>query len=151
MGSEVIMVTVDDDVYAMGCNSSGCLGLGDTASALQPRKIESLCKKKIKGLNHLSLFFPFHFCCCYILILLLVTFKTHIGLAYGSGLHLLAFSDSGELYTWGYNTYSQLGNGNTNHTLTPSLVSGVLAGKTVIQVNIYSITKFVLLLIINPF
>jgi alpha-tubulin suppressor-like RCC1 family protein len=80
-----------------------------------------------------------------------VTFKTHIGLAYGSGLHLLAFSDSGELYTWGYNTYSQLGNGNTNHTLTPSLVSGVLAGKTVIQVNIYSITKFVLLLIINPF
>lgn len=80
-----------------------------------------------------------------------MTFKTRIGLAYGSGLHLLAFSDSGELYTWGYNTYSQLGNGNTNHTLTPSLVSGVLAGKTVIQVNIYSITKFVLLLIINPF
>lgn len=150
MGSEVIMVTVDDDVYAMGCNSSGCLGLGDTASALQPRKIESLCKKKIKGLKHLSLFFPFHFC-CYILVLLFVTFKTRIGLAYGSGLHLLAFSDSGELYTWGYNTYSQLGNGNTNHTLTPSLVSGVLAGKTVIQVNIYSITKFVLLLIINPF
>lgn len=44
------MVTLDDDVYAMGCNSSGCLGLGDTASALQPRKIESLSKKKIKGL-----------------------------------------------------------------------------------------------------
>nr|CAH0100079.1 unnamed protein product [Daphnia galeata] len=105
MGSEVIMVTTDDDVYAMGCNSSGCLGLGDTTSALQPRKIESLCKKKIKGL------------------------------AYGSGLHLLAFSDSGELYTWGYNTYSQLGNGNTNHTLSPSLVGGVLAGKTVIQVG----------------
>lgn len=50
LGSEVIMVTLDDDVYAMGCNSSGCLGLGDTASALQPRKIESLSKKKIKGL-----------------------------------------------------------------------------------------------------
>lgn len=46
LGSEVIMVTLDDDVYAMGCNSSGCLGLGDTASALQPRKIESLSKKK---------------------------------------------------------------------------------------------------------
>jgi RCC1 and BTB domain-containing protein len=64
MGSEVIMVTVDDDVYAMGCNSSGCLGLGDTASALQPRKIESLCKKKIKGLNHL-LFFPLSFLLLY--------------------------------------------------------------------------------------
>ena len=43
------MVTNDDDVYAMGCNSSGCLGLGDTVAALQPRKIEVLCKKKIKG------------------------------------------------------------------------------------------------------
>ncbi len=50
LGSEVIMVTNDDDVYAMGCNSSGCLGLGDTASALQPRKIDVLCKKKIKGI-----------------------------------------------------------------------------------------------------
>ena len=50
LGSEVIMVTSDDDVYAMGCNSSGCLGLGDTSSALQPRKIEALSKKKIKGM-----------------------------------------------------------------------------------------------------
>lgn len=49
LGSEVIMVTNDDEVFAMGCNSSGCLGLGDTVSALQPRKIEALCKKKIKG------------------------------------------------------------------------------------------------------
>lgn len=43
------MVTNEDDVYAMGCNSSGCLGLGDTVAALQPRRIEVLCKKKIKG------------------------------------------------------------------------------------------------------
>lgn len=57
------------------------------------------------------------------------------GLAYGSGLHLLAFSEAGELYTWGYNTYSQLGNGNTNHTLSPSVIGGVLAGKIVIQVS----------------
>ena len=49
LGSEVIMVTNEDDVYAMGCNSSGCLGLGDTVAALQPRRIEVLCKKKIKG------------------------------------------------------------------------------------------------------
>ena len=125
MGSEVIMVTIDDDVYAMGCygNSSG------PVDALQPRKIESLCKKKIKGLNHLSLFSPLSFHSHNILWHL-----EPVGLAYGSGLHLLAFSESGELYTWGYNTYSQLGNGNTNHALAPSLVGGVLAGKTVIQV-----------------
>ena len=59
------------------------------------------------------------------------------GLSYGSGLHLLAYTEAGDLYTWGYNTYSQLGNGNTNHTLTPSTVGGVLSGKIVIQVDIF--------------
>ena len=27
-GNEAILVTKDDDVYALGANSSGCLGLG---------------------------------------------------------------------------------------------------------------------------
>lgn len=60
--------------------------------------------------------------------------KIFSGIAYGSGLHLLAYAESGELYTWGYNTYSQLGNGSTNHTLTPSLVGGALSGKLVTKV-----------------
>lgn len=59
----------------------------------------------------------------------------NLGLAYGSGLHLLAYTETGELYTWGYNTYSQLGNGTTTHALTPSLVGGALAGKVVVQVD----------------
>ena len=59
------------------------------------------------------------------------------GLSYGSGLHLLAYTEAGDLYTWGYNTYSQLGNGSTNHTLTPSTVGGILSGKIVIQVDIF--------------
>jgi len=105
LGSEVIMVTHEDQVYAIGCNSSGCLGVGDSLSTLEPRKIEILCNKKVKGL------------------------------AYGSGLHLLACTENGELYSWGYNTYSQLGNGTTNHSETPLLVKGSLAEKKVVQVR----------------
>ncbi len=84
------------------------------------------------------------------------------GLAYGSGLHLLAYSEGGELYTWvslyinlqltlliyitlhpsylnffilkGYNTYSQLGNGTTNHTLTPSI--GIQFDISIIYLNL---------------
>ena len=41
---------------------------------------------------------------------------------------------SGEVYTWGHNGYSQLGNGNTNQGLIPSLTSG-LQMKKVIQVS----------------
>ena len=43
------MVTHEDQVYAIGCNSSGCLGVGDSLSTLEPRKIEILCNKKVKG------------------------------------------------------------------------------------------------------
>lgn len=37
-GNEALMVTQDDDVYALGSNSSGCLGLGDTHRSLEPRR-----------------------------------------------------------------------------------------------------------------
>ena len=64
-------------------------------------------------------------------------------MAYGSGLHLLAYAETGELFTWGYNTYSQLGNGTTNHTLIPSIVGGVLAGKSILQVGAFISFLFV--------
>lgn len=43
---------------------------------------------------------------------------------------------SGEVYTWGHNGYSQLGSGNTNQGLIPSLVSSIsgLQAKKIIQV-----------------
>ena len=43
-GNEAVLVTHDDEVFALGSNCSGCLGLGDSKSSLQPRKVESLCK-----------------------------------------------------------------------------------------------------------
>ncbi|KAH9370610.1 hypothetical protein HPB48_010727 [Haemaphysalis longicornis] len=79
-GNEALMVTQDDDVYALGSNSSGCLGLGDTHGSLEPRKVDSLCRR---GLH---------------------------SVAYGSGPHVLAVTEAGELLSWGHNGYCQLGN-----------------------------------------
>jgi RCC1 and BTB domain-containing protein len=44
-GSEAVMVTHDDQVYALGSNSNGCLGVGDLNASFQPRKIKELCNK----------------------------------------------------------------------------------------------------------
>lgn len=42
-GDEAILVTHDDDVYALGSNNNGCLGLGDLNATFEPRKINELC------------------------------------------------------------------------------------------------------------
>lgn len=44
-----------------------------------------------------------------------------------------AFAD-GQLYAWGHNGYSQLGNGTTNQGVSPVLVSTNLQNKRVIEV-----------------
>ena len=41
-GNEAIVITRDDDVYALGSNGSSCLGVGDAQSCLHPRKVEAL-------------------------------------------------------------------------------------------------------------
>ena len=45
-----------------------------------------------------------------------------------------AYTESGELYSWGHNGYCQLGNGSTNQGLTPSLIQNSLLGRKVVQV-----------------
>ncbi|KAK6194794.1 hypothetical protein SNE40_000350 [Patella caerulea] len=103
-GNEAVFITKDDDVYAIGSNCSSCLGLGDTHSSFEPRKIDVLCRKKI------------------------------IDIAFGSGPHVLAVSGTGEVYSWGHNGYCQLGNGGSNQGLVPSLINSGLQGKRVVQV-----------------
>ncbi len=49
LGNEAILVTESDDVWALGSNGAGCLGLGDMESTLVPRKMEALCQKVRKG------------------------------------------------------------------------------------------------------
>uniref|UniRef100_A0A673K3X5 BTB domain-containing protein n=1 Tax=Sinocyclocheilus rhinocerous TaxID=307959 RepID=A0A673K3X5_9TELE len=102
--NEAIYVTVSDEVFALGTNCSGCLGLGDTQSTIEPRRIDILCGKKI------------------------------VSLSYGTGPHVVIATADGEVYSWGHNGYSQLGNGTTNHGLTPALVSTNLIGKRVTEV-----------------
>lgn len=104
LGNEALLVTRDDEVFALGSNGAGCLGLGDMHSNLQPKQVEALCYKGV------------------------------VGFSYGSGPHVLAFTESGELYSWGHNGYCQLGNGSTNQGLTPSLIQNALLGRKVVQV-----------------
>jgi len=55
-GSEVLIVTNDDFVYAFGDNRKGCLGLGISSRILEPTKVVELCEKNIIsfafGLTH---------------------------------------------------------------------------------------------------
>ncbi|XP_037533816.1 RCC1 and BTB domain-containing protein 2 [Nematolebias whitei] len=91
-------------VFALGTNCSGCLGLGDLQSTIEPRRIDVLSGKKI------------------------------VSLSYGTGPHVVIATADGEVYAWGHNGYSQLGNGTTNHGLTPALVSTNLLNKRVTEV-----------------
>ena len=52
-------------------------------------------------------------------------------------LHVCALDTQGQAYCWGRNNYGQLGNGSTNDSNTPVAVdaSGVLAGKTLTQIQ----------------
>lgn len=62
--------------------------------------------------------------------------KTVVSVAAGT-FHSLALCSDGTLAAWGYNYYGALGNGSTNISSVPVLVtqSGVLAGKTVVSVS----------------
>uniref|UniRef100_A0A3Q3VJX2 BTB domain-containing protein n=1 Tax=Mola mola TaxID=94237 RepID=A0A3Q3VJX2_MOLML len=102
--NEALYVTVKDEVFAIGTNCSGCLGIGNLLSTIEPRRIDVLCGKKI------------------------------VSLSYGTGPHVAIVTADGEVYAWGQNCYSQLGNGTINNGLTPALVSTNLLSKRVTEV-----------------
>jgi RCC1 and BTB domain-containing protein len=106
-GNEAVIVSHIGEVYALGSNSNGCLGVGDSQSSLQPRKVEALSKK---GVVHL---------------------------AYGSGPHVLALTSEGELYSWGHNGYGQLGLGTsitTGQGTIPRRLCGDFSGVRIVSV-----------------
>ncbi|XP_008114523.1 RCC1 and BTB domain-containing protein 2 isoform X2 [Anolis carolinensis] len=103
-GNEVLYVTENNEVFALGTNCSGCLGVGDTQNSVEPRRLDTLCGKKITCLS------------------------------YGSGPHVVVATAEGEVYTWGHNAYSQLGNGTTNNSLLPCQISTNLVNKKVTEV-----------------
>jgi alpha-tubulin suppressor-like RCC1 family protein len=56
------------------------------------------------------------------------------GFAYGSGPHVIAFTETGEVYSWGHNGYCELGSGSSIQCLFPKLIGANLCGKEVIEV-----------------
>ncbi|XP_073651298.1 RCC1 and BTB domain-containing protein 2 isoform X3 [Tursiops truncatus] len=113
-GNEVLYTTVNDEIFVLGTNCCGCLGLGDVQSTIEPRRLDSLSGKKIACLS------------------------------YGSGPHVVLATAEGEVFTWGHNGYSQLGNGTTNHGLVPCHISTNLSNKQVIEVACGSYHSLVL-------
>ncbi|XP_063284706.1 RCC1 and BTB domain-containing protein 1 [Pelobates fuscus] len=103
--NEAIYTTCSNEVFAIGLNCSNCLGTGDNQSTMVPRRLDPLCGKKITGLS------------------------------FGSGPHVLMCCEDGELYAWGHNGYSQLGNGNTIQGASPIQVCVELMSKKVIKVS----------------
>lgn len=99
--SEMIFTTNEDEVYSMGTNTSGCLGVGDTQGSLVPRRIDDLKGKKI------------------------------VDIAAGSGPHVLVLTEEGEVFSWGHNSYMQLGNGGSTPGLSPMLLSRNLNRKII--------------------
>lgn len=108
--NEAVVVTDKDEVFAFGSNNNSCLGLGDNKSTLAPRRVEQLCKKGI------------------------------VEFVFGSGPHVLAVSDIGEVFSWGHNGYGQLGQGavvplTTNSTGGfPQRIQAALSGKKLVKV-----------------
>lgn len=56
-GNEALILTDDDQVFAIGSNCSGCLGVGDTVSGLEPRRVDILCGKKVKKIGTKKIFY----------------------------------------------------------------------------------------------
>ncbi|CAK9815305.1 RCC1 and BTB domain-containing protein 1 [Anthophora plagiata] len=104
LANEALIVTKNGMVYGLGKNASGCLGTGDTESTLYPKKIDELCEKGIKT-----------FAC-------------------GTGPHVLALTEKGEVYSWGSNSFYQLGNADVNEGFIPSLIEFNLHDKVVVQI-----------------
>ncbi|KAJ8350346.1 hypothetical protein SKAU_G00254760 [Synaphobranchus kaupii] len=102
--NEAIYITHDDEVFVFGLNCSNCLGTGDNQSTIKPRKLDILSGKKV------------------------------VSLSYGSGPHILLATEEGELFAWGHNGYSQLGNGSTNQGVSPVVISANLLNKKVVGV-----------------
>ncbi|NXX17546.1 RCBT1 protein, partial [Podargus strigoides] len=102
--NEAMYITHNDEVFVFGLNCSNCLGTGDNQSSIVPKKLEALCGKKISSLS------------------------------YGSGPHVILCTEDGQVYAWGHNGYSQLGNGTTSQGITPVQVCTNLMAKKVVEV-----------------
>ncbi|VDK51388.1 unnamed protein product [Anisakis simplex] len=103
-GSEAILITKEDEVFAIGTNSCSCLGTNRSQATLEPSRIDTLSGRGV------------------------------VSLAFGSGPHVLALCQNGEVFSWGHNAFGQLGIGSTTVGIVPNLVGDALSGHNVIQI-----------------
>ncbi len=124
--NEALLVTKDNEVYALGANDNGCLGIGDSRSSLLPQKVEQLCNKGMTS-------FSYHEYTRQKII-----FSPGISqFVFGSGPHVIGITTDGQLYSWGHNGYGQLGQGVSiiiGQGCTPERIQGVLEGVKVTKV-----------------
>lgn len=104
-----VVLADDGKVYTWGDNSYGQLGNGNNTDSNVP--VEVIMTGAIAG-------------------------KSIVAISAGE-LFSVALASDGTVYTWGYNSSGQLGNGNTTSSNVPVAVttSGVLAGKTVTVID----------------
>ncbi|MEM6972892.1 MAG: Ig-like domain-containing protein [Pseudomonadota bacterium] len=98
------LLTDSGDVFSWGFNNRGPLGLGDEENRSVPTKIEGALDT-----------------------------ETVVGIENGNGVSY-AITEGGALYAWGSNTNGQLGLGDRDERLVPTLVEA-LADETVVAVS----------------
>lgn len=107
-GSSSTCGIVEGRAYCWGYNNRGQLGDGTTTNSSSPVAVDT--SGVLSG-------------------------KTMTAISAGDS-HTIAIDSDGKVYTWGYNSYGQLGNGSTVDSSVPVEVSmsGVLSGKTITAV-----------------
>ncbi|EQC40927.1 hypothetical protein SDRG_01992 [Saprolegnia diclina VS20] len=100
-----VLLCSNGDVYACGYNDSGQCGIGTAQRVTSFKALMALCEKQV------------------------------VKLSAGNGCeHVVAVTETGDVYTFGYNARGQLGHGNTQPVAVPTLVDG-LVGKSVLKVS----------------
>ena len=108
-------VAIDEEgkVYTWGYNEDGELGDGTTNNSSVP-----ICISDISGNILIG--------------------KKIVQISAG-GCHTVAIDEEGKVYTWGNNTYGQLGNGTANDSNVPICISdisgNILNGKKIVQIS----------------
>lgn len=90
-----ILLSADSEVFTLGSNSSGCLGLGTAGDELVPRVVEALNVSRLK---------------CQVV-------RVAAGVS-----HSLAVTSRGDLFTWGAGSHGKLGHGTRDTERSPRLV-----------------------------
>ena len=102
-----LALTEDGKVYSWGWNERGQLGLGNTEKRLTPSLVTALDNKNITRLSTQD-------------------FDKH---------HSIVMDSEGRLYSWGDNTHSQLGLGDTEDRQSPEEIK-FFADKTLVQISL---------------